>query len=117
MQTAYVRRPRVSAPTKTSVDTIDDLAFSEVLFDNTRAVLDCLNGILGQFDMMEMSCDGQHIGELWKGLLGALVPALEDKVERDRPGGDATRRLRLGLYTFDEDTAPAAPPPRKTRKQ
>jgi hypothetical protein len=58
----------------------------------------------------------QHIGELWKGLLGALVPALEDKVERDRPGDDATRRLRLGLYTFDEDTAPAAPAPRKTRK-
>lgn len=62
----------------------------------------------------------QHIGELWKDLLGALVPALEGKVERDRPRDGATRRLRLGLYTFDEDTAPAATParpPRKTRKQ
>jgi len=62
----------------------------------------------------------QHIGELWKGLLAALVPALEDKVARDRPRAGATRRLRLGLYTFDEDTAPAttpARPPRKTRKQ
>jgi hypothetical protein len=62
----------------------------------------------------------EHIGELWKGLLGALVPALENKVERDRPGDGATHRLRLGLYTFDEDTAPATTParkPRKTRKQ
>ena len=62
----------------------------------------------------------QHIGELWKGLLGALVPALEDKVERDRPRDGATHRMRLGLYTFDEDTALAATnprPPRKTRKQ
>ena len=62
----------------------------------------------------------QHIGELWKGLLGALVPALEDKVERDRPRDGASHRLRLGLYTFDEDTAPAtspARPPRKKRKQ
>lgn len=63
----------------------------------------------------------QHIGELWKGLLGALVPALEDKVARDKPGDGATHRLRLGLYTFDEDTAPAAAtaprPPRKKRKQ
>jgi Family of unknown function (DUF6502) len=46
----------------------------------------------------------QHIGELWKGLLGALVPALEAKVDRDRAQGDATRRVRLGLYTFDQDT-------------
>ena len=61
----------------------------------------------------------QHIGELWKGLLGALVPALEDKVERDRPSEAATHRLRLGLYTFDEDRAPQATAarPRKTRKQ
>lgn len=60
----------------------------------------------------------QHIGELWKGLLAALVPALEDKVERDRPHEGATHRLRLGLYTFDEDTAEAArEPPRKMGKQ
>lgn len=60
----------------------------------------------------------QHIGELWKGLVAALVPALEDKVERDRPHDGATHRLRLGLYTFDEDTAAAPPqPPRQTRKK
>jgi len=62
----------------------------------------------------------QHIGELWQGLLGALVPALEDKVGRDRPREGATHRVRLGLYTFDENTAAATttnPPPRKTRKQ
>jgi hypothetical protein len=61
----------------------------------------------------------QYIGELWKGLLGALVPALENKVERDRPSEAATHRLRLGLYTFDEDTAPQTTPARsrKTRKQ
>jgi hypothetical protein len=61
-----------------------------------------------------------HIGELWKGLLGALVPALEAKVERDRAAeGQATHRLRLGVYTYDEDTAPAPPqaPARKTRKK
>jgi len=63
----------------------------------------------------------QQIGELWKGLLAALVPALEDKVERDKPQDGATHRLRLGLYTFDENTAtPAAAPrprARKSRKQ
>jgi Family of unknown function (DUF6502) len=58
----------------------------------------------------------QHIGELWRGLLGVLVPALEAKVERDRARGDATHRLRLGLYTFDENTAPVPAPPRRTRK-
>jgi hypothetical protein len=60
----------------------------------------------------------QHIGELWKGLLAALVPALEAKVERDRPRDGATHRLRLGLYTFDENTAATPRPalPRKTRK-
>jgi len=59
----------------------------------------------------------QHIGELWKGLLAALVPALEHKVERDSPHEGATHRLRLGLYTFDQDTKAApAPPPRKGRK-
>jgi len=61
----------------------------------------------------------QYISELWKGLLAALVPALEDKVERDRPLGGATHRLRLGLYTFDENPAATtkAVAPRKTRKK
>lgn len=61
----------------------------------------------------------QHIGELWKGLLAALVPAMEGMVERDRPHEGATHRLRLGLYTFDENTAAPAPAARsrKTRKR
>ena len=60
-----------------------------------------------------------EIGTLWKGLLAALVPLLEQKVERDSDAKDATRRVRIGLYTFDADTAPAppAPPARKTRKR
>lgn len=65
----------------------------------------------------------QHIGELWSGLLGTLVPELEAKVQRDGALPGATHRLRLGLYTFDQNTAvveePAAAPaeraPRKTR--
>jgi hypothetical protein len=61
----------------------------------------------------------RHVGELWKGLMAALVPALESSVERDRTATDNTHRLRLGLYTFDEDTAPPTPPApaRKTRKK
>jgi hypothetical protein len=61
----------------------------------------------------------QHIGELWKGLLGALVPALEAKVERDGKPHGTGHRLRLGLYTFDEDTEATVrkPAPRKTRKK
>ncbi|HSB22475.1 MAG TPA: DUF6502 family protein [Burkholderiaceae bacterium] len=61
----------------------------------------------------------QHIGELWKGLLAALVPAMEGMVERDRPHEGATHRLRLGLYTFDENTSAPAPAARsrKTRKR
>ncbi|HET9204788.1 MAG TPA: DUF6502 family protein [Burkholderiaceae bacterium] len=61
-----------------------------------------------------------EIGGLWKGLLAALVPLLEAKVEQDSAAGQATHRLRVGLYTFDADTAhaPAAPtPPRKARKR
>jgi hypothetical protein len=60
-----------------------------------------------------------RIGSLWKGLLGTLVPLLEEKVERDQSQPGPMRRLRVGLYTFDADTAPApAPPaPRGTRKR
>ncbi len=61
-----------------------------------------------------------QIGELWKSLLGTLVPLLERKVERDRNADAATHRVRVGLYTFDADAATAAPPkpaPRKTRKR
>jgi hypothetical protein len=60
-----------------------------------------------------------QIGALWKSLLATLVPVLEQKVERDSRSEGATRRLRVGLYTFDAKTAaaPPAPAPRKTRKR
>jgi hypothetical protein len=55
---------------------------------------------------------------LWKGLLGKLVPLLEQKVASDSGIEGATHRVRVGLYTFDADTTFAARPPpgRKTRK-
>jgi hypothetical protein len=61
-----------------------------------------------------------EIGDLWKGLLAALIPLLEQKVERDSPSDGATQRVRVGLYTFDVDTAAAAngsvaPPERKNQ--
>jgi hypothetical protein len=61
-----------------------------------------------------------EIGSLWKGLLAALVPLLEQKVERDGDAEGATQRVRIGLYTFDVDTAPdapPAPPDRRARKR
>jgi hypothetical protein len=60
-----------------------------------------------------------QIGELWKTLLATLVPVLEQKVERDGQADGATRRLRVGLYTFDANEAAvaASPVPRKTRKR
>jgi len=60
-----------------------------------------------------------QISELWKTLLAMLVPILEEKVERDAQAPGATQRLRVGLYTFDADTAAASPKPapRKTRKR
>ena len=61
----------------------------------------------------------EQIGDLWKTLLFTLVPVLEQKVERDQQSDGATQRLRVGLYTFDANTAAAAPAPapRKTRKR
>ncbi|HET9205611.1 MAG TPA: DUF6502 family protein [Burkholderiaceae bacterium] len=61
----------------------------------------------------------EQIGDLWKNLLSTLVPVLEQKVERDQQAEGATQRLRVGLYTFDANTAAAspAPAPRKTRKR
>jgi hypothetical protein len=61
-----------------------------------------------------------EIGTLWKGLLAALAPLLEQKVERDHDADRATHRVRVGLYTFDADTAaapPAPPPSRRTRRR
>jgi hypothetical protein len=47
------------------------------------------------------------------------VPVLEQKVERDRQAEGATRRLRVGLYTFDANEVAAAPSPvpRKTTRK
>lgn len=61
-----------------------------------------------------------QIGDLWKNLLATLVPVLEQKVERDSAVTGATQRLRVGLYTFDANEAPAAParvPSRRTRRR
>ena len=60
-----------------------------------------------------------QIGELWKTLLATLVPVLEQMVERDSRAEGATRRLRVGLYTFDAHAAAAAPSPvpRQPRKR
>jgi hypothetical protein len=59
-----------------------------------------------------------RIGEMWKALLAALVPVLEEKVERDQSRPGPRHRLRVGLYTFDAGAAaPASPAPRKTRKR
>jgi hypothetical protein len=59
-----------------------------------------------------------RIGGLWKALLATLVPLLEEKVERDQSHAAPTRRLRVGLYTFDtEAAAPSGAAPRKTRKR
>jgi len=52
----------------------------------------------------------REVSAQWQGLLRAMVPALEALVERDEGAVDATRRLRIGLYTF-EQTLPDAPTP------
>lgn len=45
----------------------------------------------------------------WKTLLSEAVPLLENRIEEDAlSGGTAHRRVRLGLFTYHEDTA--APP-------
>lgn len=57
------------------------------------------------------------IQDQWQALLRALVPALEQMVERDRTGPAGPRqRLRLGLYSHCRDDAAAAlpQPERKT---
>lgn len=44
----------------------------------------------------------------WKALLAEVVPELEALVARDDGAEGATHRLRLGLYTFNTDTAAPA---------
>lgn len=51
-----------------------------------------------------------QVSALWQQLLVSLVPMLEAKVAADREQPDATRRVRVGLYTFDTDAAAAAAP-------
>jgi len=45
------------------------------------------------------------VREQWQKLLQAVVPALEAMVERDRKTDGATQRLRVGLFSFDEDSS------------
>ena len=48
----------------------------------------------------------------WKALLAATVPALEKMIEADRAAGRTQdRRVRVGLYTYDEAMAAPAPTP------
>lgn len=58
----------------------------------------------------------------WQGLHDELVPALKREVARDRVRPDARRRLRVGLFSFDDacrapdaDTTETSPDPEATR--
>jgi hypothetical protein len=42
------------------------------------------------------------INAQWRALTAALVPELEELQRADQVAGSATRRLRVGLYSFDE---------------
>ena len=59
---------------------------------------------LSQASMVELR---QVVTARWQSLLADLVPTLEAMIERDHGQGDASQRLRLGLYTFNEDTTDA----------
>ncbi len=50
-----------------------------------------------------------QVSALWQQLLAEFVPQLEARVEQDRDRPGATRRLRLGLYTYNADVAAADP--------
>jgi hypothetical protein len=66
------------------------------------------------------------VGPQWKALLAALVPPLEQRIEADANIPAAQRRrVRIGLYAYDEPTAearqatppaPATAPRRRVRK-
>jgi len=50
------------------------------------------------------------VREHWQTLLATLVPTLEARIETDSELPAAQqRRLRVGLYTYQEEVAPAAP--------
>lgn len=59
----------------------------------------------------------------WKTLLSEAVPLLEERIEEDSQSpAQATRRVRLGLFSYQEEVAPAEAPvaskksPRRTNK-
>jgi hypothetical protein len=59
----------------------------------------------------------------WKTLLSEAVPLLEERIEEDSQSpAQATRRVRLGLFSYQEEVAPAEVPvaskksPRRTNK-
>jgi hypothetical protein len=55
----------------------------------------------------------ERVREQWRTMLAALVPELEQRIDADGRAGTAPgRRLRVGLYTFDEEgRRDPAPPP------
>lgn len=61
----------------------------------------------------------QRVRAQWQALLAALVPELERRLEADAgvPGGrPLPRRLRVGLYSYDEAAAVPPPPPPRPAK-
>ena len=61
----------------------------------------------------------QTVRTQWQALLAAIVPELERRLEADARNDPApARRLRVGLYGYDENSAPAAAPaPRRTPRK
>lgn len=50
------------------------------------------------------------VGTQWRALTGELVPALEKMIEDDaRQPGDADRRIRIGLFSYEAPAAAPAP--------
>ncbi len=48
----------------------------------------------------------QFVAEQWKQLLAQAVPLLEARIEADKAANKPqTKRIRIGLYSYDEDTA------------
>ena len=69
----------------------------------------------------------EAISAQWRAMLAALVPDLEARIAHDASDANsATRRVRIGLYTFEDAASPApvttspspgTPPARKRRSQ
>ena len=60
----------------------------------------------------------ERVSAQWRALRAALVPAIEELLDAERAAGrEGRRRLRIGLYTFDDGgTAVAAPKPARPRR-